>query len=262
MAWQKKEKELSKDEALKIAIDELTPLWFGSKPLVAGVSENGKTTAHPLDKQFISKNWLILFWDPSIYNGLNAINMITQWKNRYGKLDFNILSVINTSLSIIRDSREIKKLISNFKLDFPVTNDPEQDLMKAFGVEKLPSCIFLSKGSIAFRAQGEEIYKFFETDLQKFYRKDDPGIPFSPILLGPKDRKIEIRSDNLGTKFKPKLLPWEKIPEAIREPEIDWDKIPGSPIVVRGTWAAHEEYIVPPTQVLLYFSNAHRKEFR
>ena len=242
MVWKKKEKELTEEEALKLAIKELKPRWLNSDPIIAGIENEEKYTAHPLVPDFAKKNWLIAFMDPTTYAGLNVFQITKDWQQRYGKLNFNIVLVLQTTSKELIEKRPLRNLLESQKIRFIITLDEDLSLYKALHVENTPTCIFISQGKEVLRETGEEIFSNLEKGIQKHFRESDPGIPFSPPLEN-SEYKRDIKSIHFGSIYKNKLALYTKIPKQLRDSDLDWSKIPSDTFILDGEWQTHQEKI-------------------
>lgn len=194
MAWKPKEKQLTPDEAVELARRELAPYWLGTEPLLAGVrGADGRATAHPLDKSFEKKAWLLLFADVTDFSGEALLKYAREWVRRYSSHELGILLIARQSYSFLSVAKSLLPFLGKGFEAFPVAVDPEGLITEAFGGGKqvYPAAKLLHQRKVVFDRSGANWAEGAEKELQRFLRLADPGLPlplpFEPAVEGSRD---------------------------------------------------------------------------
>lgn len=182
MIWKPKEKELTAEEAVALAKKELTPFWYGTTPLFAGVKNENQFAILPLDPEFAKKSWLIFFVDPTDYTGESAVIYAKEWGRRYGQQHLDILFVFAQTYRFLASREPIRQIIEKQTLEFPIVVDTDETISISLGATTLPKILLLKNGSRYFEYCGTEWMLSAEFDIQNFLRGADPGLPLLPAL--------------------------------------------------------------------------------
>ncbi len=186
MAWKKKEKPLTPEEAVEHARKELAPYWFGVEPMFAAVQDpaTGRVTAHPLEKTFFASPKLIFFFDPLTHSGAQAMIYAREWRSRFRSLGLEFLLAIRPSFSFVRERSFIHKYLQSEQMEVPAVIDHDGKLFQAFGVDEnsLPKVILLNAGKVELTGDGKSCCKGFEEKLHQFLRRSDPGLSLAPVF--------------------------------------------------------------------------------
>lgn len=199
MAWKQKEKQLTPEEALAVAKQELTRYWFGSEPLLAGVrGENGVATAHVLTNTFHEKTWLFFFLDPTRFSGDGCITYAREWHRRYQLHGLSAIIIIKPPYEFYRASDSILPLMRRQQISFPFVIDADGAISEAFRAQALPKIAIFSKRQFIMEVAGNHWMNDFELELQKYLRKSDPGAPFLLPFEKPKNFTDDVSSIEFG----------------------------------------------------------------
>lgn len=219
MIWKPKERKLTEEEAVELAREQLAPYWFNSKPLIAGVQNEGKLGAHPLDKKFRDCGWVLLFIDPTTIAGELAMVRMVEWFKRYGDQGIGFTAVLKFPYPELFSRPSIEEAcLKYFKVNFPVMVDADGLLSAAFGAKGEPKAVLVYQNAMLFTGGGVEWQMGLEEEIQKLLRKKDPGLPmFQPISTPWSGRDVSRIEFGSG---KSDLKPVLSIPEVLDNDEI------------------------------------------
>ena len=186
MFWKpKKQKELTKDEAIALAKQELAPHWHKVSPLLAGVRTEAGVSAVPLEPLFGDNSWLLIFVDPTDFNGEAAVHFAKEFHRRYSPYCLRGLLILKAPYAYLRERDAIEQHIERRGILFPVALDHDGLLSAAFRATEGTRCLILSAKGIPFEASGPAWARDAELGLQVFLRSTDPGLPLLPVLERP-----------------------------------------------------------------------------
>lgn len=203
MAIRRREKPLTPAEAIDQAKKQLIPFWFGSEPLMAGARDTtGGARAYPLDSRMTDRPWLLIFVDPLSLSAREILAYTQVWAERYEAQKLGVMLVLRLSAAeFTQESSWGSRLSggSNSAASAVVTvMDTGHLLQESFHVQELPKMILLQQNQILFQKSGKEWFANTELDLQRFFRKADPGLPLFEAMEGPKDPVTELPSIDFG----------------------------------------------------------------
>lgn len=257
MIWKPKEKTLSEEEAIALARRELKPFWFGSPPLLAGVHVQGQFSAHPLDRVFQNKGWLIFMIDPTNFSGLSRLPVINDWQRRYGMLNFGIIIVLRFPYHDIYNDRKIREtFIRAHQINSIVVVDPDGNLCNALGGtwNSLPRTVLFNRNEFLHEFSGPKCLMGAEVKIQNFLRSSDPGLPLLPPLPLLDPFSYDQSSYEFGKNFKPSQPAKLRIAQLPRIPTV----IPEDMLVLTGQWQQDENKILTrdPKAAISFYSPA------
>jgi hypothetical protein len=177
MGWKPKEKPLTAEQAIELAVQELTPQWFNSPPLLAGVKSGQEATVHPLQKDFSEKAWFFFFVDPSRYSGATALQFFKEWHRRYGHFNLQFVLVNGPRTLAFRTIESTAALLKRRHLTMSATVDLDLSLAQALGVTEYPAAILLNRLQTELFVSGGQWLENLELRIQEFLRRTDPGLP-------------------------------------------------------------------------------------
>jgi hypothetical protein len=198
MAWKKKEKQLTPEEAVAQAKRDLAPFWHGCDPMIAAVRGPNGVTAHPLDTEFSSRPWLLFFLDPTDFSGEAALVFAREWHKRYREHDLHMLIVFRPGYGWFRSPGALTQLTRRHQIPCPVVLDAEELLTAAFDVGSLPKVLLLDHGKRVFESAGHDWISDTELQLQRFLRIADPGLPLALPFQSPKPLVRDVGRTELG----------------------------------------------------------------
>ena len=184
MVWKQKEKELTPEEAVKMAKAELAPFWMGSPPLLAGVKNNGtKASAYPLDPTFAEQKWLLLFFDPTDQAGENALIFAKEWHRRFAGQELKVLAIMKAVYPFLKDPKALSQIARDMDLPFPLVSDANETLFPAFGVDAFPAVLLVERNRNVLKRTGLRWADGLELEMHGFFRSQDPGLPLLPPFV-------------------------------------------------------------------------------
>jgi hypothetical protein len=180
MAWKRKEKPLSPEEAIALAKRELAPFWYHSEPLLAAVKTPQGASALPLDPEFVKQPWLFFFVDPGEFSGESAFHIAREWHRRFHSHKLRFLAFLRPTVVGAMGGPE---LLKRMQIPFPTVVDQESLFARAFGIKDFPAVVLQSNGQELLKAQGggwmdpkQASVLRIEEKIQAFLRSDDPGL--------------------------------------------------------------------------------------
>lgn len=188
MAWKPREKPLTPDEALALARSELAPFWLGAEPMLAGVrGPDGRAAAHPLDKSFDQRAWVILFGDLTDFAGEAVLLYAREWMKRYSQHNLSVMLVVRAAYSFLSSVKALPPFLGKTVEAFPVVLDYEGLIAEAFGVKSnlWPAVKVLNQRKVMFDHAGPNWADGVEKEIQSYLRIKDPGLPLAPSFVPP-----------------------------------------------------------------------------
>jgi hypothetical protein len=184
MSWKKKERELSQEEAIELARKELEPYWLGSKPLLAAVKpgQGAEVQAFPLDPIFVKNRWLIALLDPTTFSGETTLFYLREFFRRYADHDLSFLLLCRSVYSYLREKKPIENMMRSYRFTFPAAIDHDGAMSRALGAKGFPRILLSTGGQFVVEREGLDWMSDFESEIQKFLRSTDPGLPLLPIF--------------------------------------------------------------------------------
>src|SRR3989344_2146424 len=141
MAKIKKERELTKEEALNQAREQMKPYWFFTSPLFAPTilptPTGGDTTAiFALEPDFNAKNWLLFFADPTLFSADILPLFIKEWNRRYINNNINSLIIISFPFKNFQASRYVDEWLKRWQIRLPTVLDFDFQIRESYNVPK------------------------------------------------------------------------------------------------------------------------------
>lgn len=194
------------EEIIETVKKDLSPFWFGSEPLLAPISSEGKISAYPLSPKLISRDQIFLFIDPTSFSSERAPEYLRQWRLRYNRHKVDTVLIICSPYKTLQKPERIQDWVKKYSNSFTLTLDIENLIAKAFSVSQFPKALLLNKGKVIIEKTSEENFPLFELEIQNYLRKNDPGLPLLPKFQmttpGKKDtRKIELSESTQDLKI-------------------------------------------------------------
>ncbi|MGE0614181.1 MAG: TlpA family protein disulfide reductase [Bacteriovoracia bacterium] len=206
MVWKKKERELTPEEAIALAKQELKPFWFGVTPLFAAIRQPDAVTIHPLDPQFSSHTWILYFLDQNSFHYGNALKLAAEWQKRYAPYSVRSLIVMHSDYPQQADAAAMEKFIEKTHLKFPVVLSQGGLVPSAYQVKSFPTVTCIHQGRVFHSMSGNRWFDTVETVLQDHLRKSDPGLPLAMPLQSRELPAIAEISRALGKKAATNLV--------------------------------------------------------
>ncbi|MGK5082699.1 hypothetical protein WDW37_05280 [Bdellovibrionota bacterium FG-1] len=208
MAWKKKEKLISREEAVAAAKKEFAPYWVGSEPLVAGVvTPEGGVSVHPLDLTFEKSAWIFILVDLTTFSGESALDIARDWHRRYSGYSVNFVLITRSTYKFLDTIATFQPMFKKHGLIFPAVLDHEGLLYRAFNASPaIPKVVLHAKGKIIFEKVGPQWFEGAESLLQHYLRESDPGLPFNLPFEGTHELPADQLRVELGRSTRPKGL--------------------------------------------------------
>ncbi|BBB68557.1 hypothetical protein UNDYM_4304 [Undibacterium sp. YM2] len=139
---------------------------LGQMPALTGAS--AWLNSAPLDMtQLRGKVVLVDFWNYSCINCIRTLPHVRAWAEKYRDQGLVVIGVHTPDFDFEKDSTNIQKAISRFKIDYPVAVDSEHRIWKAFRNNAWPVFYFVdAQGQIRARIAGEGNYDKAENIIQ------------------------------------------------------------------------------------------------
>ncbi|MCC7442095.1 MAG: hypothetical protein IT285_10695 [Bdellovibrionales bacterium] len=181
MAWKPKEKELTREEAIQLARDEVAPFWIGSPPLLVAASVDGGARLFPIHAKFEEGAWLIHFVDPTSLDGIGLLQHAVTLDGRYSRYGIQTLMCLAPVHEHHLTRPSLEAFVALHRIRFPLAVDFNGMIARALEVARLPTSLLIEKGQTLMRTDGGNVA---ETDarIQTYLRGRDPGLPLHPVL--------------------------------------------------------------------------------
>ncbi len=143
-----------------ILAPEIIPggVWFNSKPLM-------------LDK-LKGKVVIVDFWTYSCINCQRTLPYLREWYEKYKDKGLVIIGVHSPEFEFEKDSENVAKAISDFKLTYPIVQDNDFSTWKAYNNLYWPAKYFIDKdGFIRYHHFGEGSYDESEKVIQELLKE-------------------------------------------------------------------------------------------
>src|SRR5690606_5126007 len=133
------------------------PFWYGSHPLVAPVrGQNGVVSAHPLDRELVTRRWLFLFAEPTTVSGDSAIRCLGEYNSRYSSLEVGVVLALSGPYAFLREREIMENVLKSMEVECVTVTDTDRLLAEAFHVKRFPKILLLDRGQIALEQDGFE----------------------------------------------------------------------------------------------------------
>ena len=182
MSWKKKEKELTEEEAIEQAKEQLRPYWYNSSPLVAPIQSEEGVGLYPLSPSFSSDPRLLLFFDPTTYTGVRVTEVCAELYTRYAQYGVSFLMVLEPKFDFMLSREWLEHYANSLKTKAEICIDFKSGLEKAFEIKSKPSFIFLSRDGVLLHHESLENLDLVESTIQQYLRTSDPGLPLRPLV--------------------------------------------------------------------------------
>jgi hypothetical protein len=178
MAIRRREKPLTPSEAIELTKREFAPYWFGcSEPYMAGIRNESGVQAYPLDSRMTDRAWLIFFIDPFSLAARDCLSYARSWAHRYESQRLGVMVISKLPYAFSKLSEWGHKFSHQFHEPVVSVMDHNGLLHEAFKVETSPKVILLDQSKIALDRSGHDWLANAELDIQRFLRRNDPGLP-------------------------------------------------------------------------------------
>ena len=93
MGWKRREKELTREEALAQAKKEVAPFWHRIAPQFSPVDTSTGVSIFPLEEKFMKSEWIIAFLDLTNPECVAQADYLREWHKRYSQFEITFLVV-------------------------------------------------------------------------------------------------------------------------------------------------------------------------
>lgn len=182
MTGGRREREYTPEEAMAITLNEVTPHWYRSDPLVVGVNLSDKSYPQPLDPRVLSGTWVFFFVSATSPSFEQMIQIQKLWEKRYSGLGIEFVLAFRGHYSFFNERKIISHWINSLPIQSIAYCDVTGALAKSFGSEGEPGIAILHEGRVAYSASGRFSITDAERNLHSILREASPGIPFWPPI--------------------------------------------------------------------------------
>ncbi|HTL12200.1 MAG TPA: hypothetical protein VL588_06920 [Bdellovibrionota bacterium] len=201
MVWKPKEKELTRDEAVKLAREEVAPYWIGSPPLVVAAQAGAMPRLFPIHQKFEEGPWLIHFLDPTTFGSETLIHYIQTLDQRYSRYGIQTLIILWPVYDHHLQRPVLESFANSHRIRHPMAVDYNRLMCAALGVRQFPLTLLIEKGATVARTEAGAI-DAIDAQIQKYLRDRDPGLPLHPILTRDPSMPKDVSSLELGKEKK------------------------------------------------------------
>lgn len=180
MVWKPKEKELTLEETITLAKQELSPYWFGHSPMIAGTNNGGVYSIFQLDKEFSEHTWIVFVVDITSFESSESLKFSRLLLTRYGRFGVKCLFIVNPTYDFLTDPHSVRLFYEAKDVDFPVVVDHQKFLAHALNVKTPPGVSVFKKGRLTHQYFGDWTKKIEQT-IHDTLRAGDPGLALLPI---------------------------------------------------------------------------------
>ncbi len=176
------EKELTAQEAIALAQEELSPFWFGSEPLLIGLDQGGQVQVFPLERDFSKQLWLIIVVDPASFWGDSVFDIVQELESRYRVLGLNILVIYSVKYQFQKSPNAARKWVPEKKTTSVQCFDVNCHLAAGFRAVELPKVLLFKEGVRLFETSSKGWVAEADEQIQKALRMTEPGLPLAPVI--------------------------------------------------------------------------------
>jgi hypothetical protein len=196
MAWKRKEKALSPEEAIAQAKKELAPFWLNSEPLLAAVKTETAASAIPLGSEFSTHPWLFFFIEAGEYSGEGTLLIAREWYRRYHAHRLGVVAVLRATPVGTNGASDV---LRKFQIAFPTVIDHDGLLEAAFRIKSWPAVVVQNGPEEVMNIQGKSWAADTEEKIQKMLRGVDAGLAL-PLPFSLSHRTSEHSRLDFGTR--------------------------------------------------------------
>jgi hypothetical protein len=174
----------SAEGALADAREASWGYWLNSEPLIMGhVDDSGKAYMFFISEAIQNRVVLLYFWDSTLLPCRRDLRYILKWNKRYHSAGLITIGVHSPYFSFSKDKKNLLDFTREQGITFPVVQDANYELWRAFENKAWPRKILLSPGGkVKLDFTGEGDYQNFEKNIQILLRELSPGLASPPVL--------------------------------------------------------------------------------
>ena len=126
---------------------------------------------------------LIDFWTYSCINCLRAIPYTEAWSEKYKGDGLVVIGVHTPEFAFEKDQGNVSKAVRDLKITYPVANDSNYAIWKAFHNEYWPAHYFIDRqGKIRYHHFGEGEYEKSEQVIQQLLKEGNAAVRASGVV--------------------------------------------------------------------------------
>jgi hypothetical protein len=176
MAWTKKVKPMTPEQAIAAAKRDLAPIWFNSEPLLAAVKTDRGASVLPLNSSFVQTAWLYAFIDPTEFSGERGLQILREWHRRYSPHKQGMIVIFRASGPFLKS---VSGFLRKCQITFPAMCDQDGLFSAAFGIQAWPAVVVQAGNEEIARGSGSAWTEQVEEKIQFYLRRADPGLSFN-----------------------------------------------------------------------------------
>jgi hypothetical protein len=207
---QDRKREKFFNDLIAKASRELTPFWFGSKPLLSGFEFDEKLRLLILDPAIQKGTWFLVFTDITTFRGAQLIEVLNEWALRYRIFSFSFLLILKHRYDFLEESAILNQFLQAKKFPAILALDKNDQLSRVFETTAAHTFLGLQNGVPELRvdilsqdSQADPAavpwYQSAELSLQAFFRTKDPGLATLPLFDTEKEYPEDFLAYDLGT---------------------------------------------------------------
>lgn len=214
--------------------------WFNSEPLTI-VELRGKVV-------------VVDFWTYTCINCIRTLPYLKEWHRKYRDKGLTIIGVHTPEFEFEKDPKNVEQAIKDFGIEYPVVQDNEYLIWKAYENHYWPAKYFVDKdGRIRNSHFGEGAYKESEKLIQKLLTEAGSQAKEALISASPPSSGARTPETYLGYRRMANFAS----PEGVRQDRIATYTIPtGLPVrtfAYGGKWHIGPEFAVAKERATLSF---------
>ncbi len=179
----KREREYTPEEAIALTLNEVTPHWYRSHPLLVGVDLQDRSYPQPLDPAIQSGIWVFFFCSSTSPVFVQVLARYRAWVKRFRSLGVQFIFGFRGHYAYFSERKAIEAWLKETDLSTIAVCDRNGALAKAFGAGGEPGVAILHDGKIHFSAAGPDWMIGAEASLHALLRESSPGLPLWPPFV-------------------------------------------------------------------------------
>lgn len=176
----KREREYTPEEAIALTLNEVTPHWYRSHPLVVGVDLHDRAYPQPLDPLIQEGVWVFFFCSSTSPVFVQVLQRYRAWVKRFRSLGVQFIFGFRGHYAYFSERKSIEAWLGETDLSTIAVCDKNGALAKSFGANGEPGIAVLHQGRIRFSASGPDWMDGAEASLHALLRESSPGLPLWP----------------------------------------------------------------------------------
>lgn len=176
----KREREYTPEEAIALTLNEVTPHWYRSHPLLVGVDLHEGAYPQPLDPVIQEGIWVFFFCSSTSPVFVQVLARYRAWVKRFQSLGVQFIFGFRGHYEYFSERKAVEAWLKETDLSTIAVCDRSGALAKSFGAGGEPGVAILHHGKIRFCASGPDWMHDAEASLHGILRESSPGLPLWP----------------------------------------------------------------------------------